>query len=658
MEIDIQVKDLKSAFALRSHPTVTSWNRLEGRPRTANFERALRAEVRDALWMLTRQWQMGEFTADDAGTPVFTRLLLETSRLGKYQAAQHPPEAFNERIPLEAQVEQRSISFEREGLEISLDLRIQMGRQWLRLLTSLSLLSPAVPYRQQYITVYGFQRPDPTQAKDAAICAHPEVWALQAAVAGRCMDGFKLYRFLKEAPNHQAGDQIQIADGHQQPLGDLGRRFVAWFERLYLQPQIQATEQVPREAWLADRLEYQFACSAPSETGELVLVAEQYHQSHLDWYNVDLDTHRPRLGSVVAAPENNTTLQNLIPTQVAFEGVPNTRWWSFEDRRTNFGDVQPATTDLAKLLVLEFALVYGNDWFLIPVQLPMGSIAQMKALITTNVFGESYWIAPAIQTDPNNPTEWSMFTLSNQHHLGQVTDPSLLLLPVVPKLQQGPPQEEIALIRDELANMVWGIEKTVALPSGISRPGAEVSRDTFEFAQSAMPRKLQQLRDRKAELELVSEANRSDQQKQELQHLTHVLDQRIMPETKANLRYQIMNSVPEHWIPFVPVHVAGDLREIQLQRSAMPRAFEGAIGIEKVRPRTSLLRTGLDQTTPEPYFLHEEEVPRSGIVVQQAFKRTRWHNGQVVTWLGVHKQVGRGEGSSKLAFDQIVDVKK
>ena len=30
-------------------------------------DRALRAEVRDPLWMLTRQWQMGEFQGDDAG---------------------------------------------------------------------------------------------------------------------------------------------------------------------------------------------------------------------------------------------------------------------------------------------------------------------------------------------------------------------------------------------------------------------------------------------------------------------------------------------------------------------------------------------------------------------------------------------------------------
>ena len=49
----------------RARPGITVWNRLEGRPRTERFDRALRAEIRDPLWMLTRQWQMGEFRGDE-----------------------------------------------------------------------------------------------------------------------------------------------------------------------------------------------------------------------------------------------------------------------------------------------------------------------------------------------------------------------------------------------------------------------------------------------------------------------------------------------------------------------------------------------------------------------------------------------------------------
>ena len=74
-------------------PTVTMWNRLEGRPRTVNFDRALKAEVADALWMISKQWQMGEFIGDDAGSPVLAKALLETTRLAKYQAGSEPAEA-------------------------------------------------------------------------------------------------------------------------------------------------------------------------------------------------------------------------------------------------------------------------------------------------------------------------------------------------------------------------------------------------------------------------------------------------------------------------------------------------------------------------------------------------------------------------------------
>jgi hypothetical protein len=124
----------------------------------------------------------------------------------------------------------------------------------------------------------------------------------------------------------------------------------------------------------------------------------------------------------------------------------------------------------------------------------------------------------------------------------------------------------------------------------------------------------------------------------------------------AAVRYQAMNGVPENWIPFAPVHVPGSNREIQLQRAAMPRIIDGDPNPpERVRPLTSLLRVGLDATPPEPYFVHEEEVPRAGARVSHAYQRTRWRDGRVVVWLAAHKTTGRGEGSSGLAFDRLVE---
>src|SRR6185295_12175671 len=90
-------------------PSITAYNRLEATPRTANFDRALKAEVRDALWMLTRQWQVGEFKGDDAGSPIFAKLQLHTTQLTQYQPDSHAAEKFDNDTPLEATVERRLV---------------------------------------------------------------------------------------------------------------------------------------------------------------------------------------------------------------------------------------------------------------------------------------------------------------------------------------------------------------------------------------------------------------------------------------------------------------------------------------------------------------------------------------------------------------------
>ena len=116
-----------------------------------------------------------------------------------------------------------------------------------------------------------------------------------------------------------------------------------------------------------------------------------------------------------------------------------------------------------------------------------------------------------------------------------------------------------------------------------------------------------------------------------------------------------MTQVPENWIPFIPVHVPGNNRDIQIQRAAMPRILPGDPAPPvKVEPRTTLLRHGLDDG--KTYLIHEEEVPRAGTRLSQMYERTRWTDGRVSTWLRVRKQTGRGEAASKLAFDQLADV--
>src|ERR1043166_275160 len=109
MPSNFRVGDVQVALSQRAFPTVTVWNRLEGRPRTTSFERALRAEVRDALWMLAKQWQMGEFRGDDAGSPVSARVCISTAKIARFQAAQGEVQTLDLNQPLEAVVERRPL---------------------------------------------------------------------------------------------------------------------------------------------------------------------------------------------------------------------------------------------------------------------------------------------------------------------------------------------------------------------------------------------------------------------------------------------------------------------------------------------------------------------------------------------------------------------
>ncbi len=610
-------------------PMIMVWNRLEGRPRKRDFQRALRAEIRDPLWMLTKQWQVGEFKGDDAGSPIFAKVHLETTQLDRYKPGAGRVQPFDRDAPLEATVEQRAIPFVGQHI-LSLDIRLLMGRQWLKLLKSIGLEGIS----NQYIGKYDIKEPDPESRGDIYISAHSNVSQHFSAVANRAMDGAKLYFYLKSDVTRHAYDDINLPSDKMDDIDSIAAKFVAWYEKLFYQPANETND-----AWEPQQLEYQFGVSAPKEGKEKVLLAEEYYHGHLDWYNLDVDPSKEKLTNGESAPQANASenvdlekafTYSFIPTTIQFEGMPNTRWWTFEDGKTNFGDVKPDTTDINKLLLIEFGLVYANDWFLSPIQLPVGSMSNIKGLAVTNVFGERTWVEASGSGQDENWQRWAMYNLAVRGNENVRADTTLVILPTVPKIGESKPLEEIYLIRDEASNMVWGIEKTVPLPNGDSKPGREAALQLQSRYQYILEGEIK-----------------------------NGIVVPVVPTYKASIRYQLMTSVPENWIPFLPVHKDNNNREIQLQRASMPRIIPGdPHPPEKIKPRTVLLRCGLDQTPAQPYFLHEEEVPRAGVRVLQTYQRTRWHDGSVFTWLGVRKLTARGEGSSGLAFDQIRPVAK
>src|SRR5215468_3756293 len=608
------ITDMKSALREKRHPTVMIWNRIEGRPRTVNFERALRAEVRDALWMLTRQWQSGELRAEDGGSPVFARTQVDTTRLTRYQAGSASPRAFDPDLPLEAQTEWRPQQFTAGTDKIALDLRLILGRRWLKQVAAVG------PYADLFTSKYKFDLPDPSRRDSAAICAHPEVWQSFAAVAGRAMDGGDLYRYLVSDTAHRAYDGIAVLDHDKPALDAEAGKFVAWVRREFSQ-----LTSAGNPAWRPSRFEYQIACGAPAADAERVYVADEYRGGSLDWHSFDVDSGAAFPGPETADPRA-TAVRTLLPVPVTYPGMPHPRWWTIEDGRTNFGDIRPDTTDLAKLLFIEFGLVYSNDWFMVPFTVAAGSLITVQGIAVTTVFGERFWIERAGSDSADAWQRWSLFTLDDRSTTQAAADNALLMLPTVPKVQDGPLLEEVLMIRDEMANMVWGIEKTVPAPDGQGRSGATAGRETREYHER-----------------LVHEGP------------TAVATPLL--ENDARIRYALTSTVPEHWIPFIPAMASGSQRGTELQRASMPRVIEGdpLRPFASVKPRTSLLRTGLDAMQPAPFFVPEEEIPRSGARVILQFRRARGADGRAVVWLAARKLVGRGEGSGGLTFDQIAD---
>jgi hypothetical protein len=584
-------------------PTTLMWNRLEGRPRRPDFTRALQAEVRDPLWMITRQWQMGEFIGEDAGSPVTAKVAWATDQVTELHMPGGATQPYNPDLPLEALIEARDVPFTLAGRLHNADLRLALGRRWKRMLIDNGHGGRVTDFLQA--DAYPFVAPDPTLEADNAITAHAATWQSHAAIAARAIDGGALLLHLLQ-PGALASDGRGMVDPEKSEIDVLGAEFLAWAQRQFMQPDEAL------QAWNARHLEYGLTLSAPNGEDPAALEAAEYRGGRMDWFNFDAvdagESHSP-------GPPSVTSVTSFMPTTIQFDGMPNTRHWAFEEAVINFGDIAPDTTDIAKLLLIEFGLVFANDWFMLPIDLPVGSLTEVKGLAVSNVFGERFWIEPAV--DPAGPTlSWQMFRLTDKG----AGDSRLFLPATTPTGLESAAVERVSCIRDEISNMVWGIETVVQMSDGASRPGRQVALELHAKYQGA------------------------------------VAPPPPVPQSDAKVQYSLMTSVAEHWIPFIPVHLDNDNREIQLQRAAMPRLLEGQTGVvpDKVAPRTRLMREGLESLPADPYYIAEEEIERAGTVIETKWQRCRWQGGAVVLWQGHHRRTGRGEGSSGLAFDTLV----
>ena len=116
-------------------------------------------------------------------------------------------------------------------------------------------------------------------------------------------------------------------------------------------------------------MEYALSVSARSRrsrTDEVTLSASEFDDGRLDWSSFDLNA-RGQPGHRRAITRSRRSTETTVPAPVTFRGAPAPRFWEMEDARIAYGLVPVGPTDLAQLMMIEYASSYGNDWFVVPL---------------------------------------------------------------------------------------------------------------------------------------------------------------------------------------------------------------------------------------------------------------------------------------------------
>ena len=193
-------------------------------------------------------------------------------------------------------------------------------------------------------------------------------------------------------------------------------------------------------------MEYSFALGAAADANGLV--AQEYDGGSIDWYTFDRATS-PLAGGA-AQPASLSRTVTVAP--VTFRGMPARRFWQIEDAAVNIGALDAAASDIGRLLLREFALTYGNDWFQILLALPVGCQATINALSVTDTFGLATTIPHYAAVD-GVPGHWRLFALDDAGPTitsanSALTEANLLVLtPGGVAILDSDPIEDVLLLR-------------------------------------------------------------------------------------------------------------------------------------------------------------------------------------------------------------------
>lgn len=567
----------------------------------------LRANVHDALWMLSRQYDVGEFKGENAGSAIKSVVTTTTKSINKFKN-QNGVCSFDNLELLEPKAEKLAI-------KIDIMARLQMGKYWNKLLKQAGFYSAN---KDMIMNEFSFSETSLNEFETELVSCNANIQQINTIINGNLLDGWNLYLILKSNGTIDSYNAISIVG----QIGDfnlLENLYLNWVEKTYLPTGVLNENK----AWKPENLEYDFECSVqennnPSSTDQTVLIADEYQAGNLDWYSFNLPKTPINHGDNSTTDNHSTTTKEFLPSKIEFKGAMSSRWWEFDDAIINLNDIKSENYNITKILTSSHLINFSHDWQIIPLEVPIGTLVEIDSITVLDVFGDEISISQIPAS-----TNWNMFTLNEKGDLfGSDIEGRLFLPPVVAKRIESKAVEEVLFMRDEMANMVWGIEKVIPDVFFGGADGGETATMVMKYYE---------------ENDSTLEPDINGQIKSD-----------------ASQAFKLSDVMPENWIPLVPVkRDASNNREIEFQRATFYRIINGKNTLETIRPKTNLLLADGDKLpeTPTPYFIKEEEILRNGIIVRTTYQRARDYNGSVKTWLGREKRNNKSQKSSDFKFD-------